>query len=218
MSFTRTLEEFDQNSKTTVLAQAVLVGFQRDSSIRSVVIKQQARLNRQQLILAWKPEVIMGSFDVILHPTDFSEDSDQAFQLACNMARDQFATLVVVHVLSPSCSHLCQAEEDLNEDHGPIVEECRKQFNRMKALAPDIPVSFRLVFGHAVGAILQVAAEVNAELIVIASHRHDQFHLQLHGSVAEGVLRQTPCPVVVLRQPTTSLKRTLTASVVSKHS
>lgn len=159
----------------------------------------------------------MGSFDVILHPTDFSEDSDQAFQLACNMARDQFATLVVVHVLSPSCGHLCRSEAELNDDHSPIVEECREQFNRMKAIAPDIPVSFRLVFGNAVGAILKVAAEVNAELIVIASHRHDQFHLQLHGSVAEGVLRQTYCPVVVLRQPTTSLRRSPTPTVVSRH-
>jgi nucleotide-binding universal stress UspA family protein len=159
----------------------------------------------------------MESYDVIVHPTDFSEDSDQAFRLACNMARDQFATLVTVHVLPSDCGVYYDSETDLNDDHSPVVEECRRQFLRLRALAPDIPVAFRLVVGHVVGAILKVAAEVRADLIVIASHRHDQFHLQLHGSVAEGVLRQTHCPVVVLRQPTTSLRRSAAYSAMPRH-
>jgi nucleotide-binding universal stress UspA family protein len=85
------------------------------------------------------------------------------------------------------------------------MEECRKHFARMRAFAADIPLSFRLVRGHSVNSILHVALEEKAGLIVIASHRHSQFHLQLHGSVAEGILRQTHCPVVVLRQPSGSL-------------
>lgn len=149
----------------------------------------------------------MSSFDVILHPTDFSPDSFQAFELACNMVRDQFSTLIVAHVLPFDCNSTADPEADLNNDTSPAVEECRRQFARMKAMAPDIPLSFRLVFGNAVGAVLKVAAEENAELIVIASHRHDQFHLQLHGSVTEGLLRQSHCPVLVLRQPPTSLRR-----------
>jgi len=149
----------------------------------------------------------MCTYDVILHPTDFSEDSDQAFQLACNMARDQFAILVVVHVLPADGCPDGESDVDFNNDQSPIVGNCRDHFNRMRATAPDIPISFRLVFGNAVGSILKVAHEEHADLIVIASHRHSQFHLQLHGSVAEGVLRQTHCPVVILRQPTQTYKR-----------
>lgn len=158
----------------------------------------------------------MYFYDVILHPTDFSEDSDQAFRLACNMARDQFASIVVVHVLSPEHVQHCKPEAELNDDHSPVIEKCREHFNRMKAMAPDIPVSFRIVYGHAVGAILKVAGEVNADIIVIASHRHSQFHLQLHGSVAEGVLRQTHCPVVVLRQPQNIAKQPASSPVASR--
>ena len=55
----------------------------------------------------------MNTFDVILHPTDFSTDSDQAFQLACGVARDQFAELVVVHVLAPSSCPDCDSDADL---------------------------------------------------------------------------------------------------------
>lgn len=158
----------------------------------------------------------MGSYDVILHPTDFSEESDQAFQLACNMVRDQFASLVVVHVLPPeSCDH-GKSPAEIADDPGPAIRNCRDQFARMRSKAPDIPVSFRIVSGNAVGSILNVAHEEKAELIVIASHRHSQFHLQVHGSVAEGILRQSHCPVVVLRQPTPSLSHHSRRSVVEE--
>jgi nucleotide-binding universal stress UspA family protein len=37
----------------------------------------------------------------ILHPTDFSEYSGYAFRLACALARDYGARLVVLHVAAP---------------------------------------------------------------------------------------------------------------------
>lgn len=149
----------------------------------------------------------MSTFDVILHPTDFSDDSEQALQLACSVARDQFASLVVVHVLSPeSCPGRVSDDETIMEEW-PVVRSCRDQFCHLKALAGDLPISFRIVVGYPVGAILNVAHEENADLIVIASHTHNSSHLQLHGSVAEGVLRQTHCPVLVLRQPAHAPKR-----------
>jgi len=143
----------------------------------------------------------MNTFDVILHPTDFSTDSDQAFLLACSIARDQFSELVVVHVLAPSNCPDCDADADLLREDRPAVRNCREQFQRMRSLAGDIPLSFRIALGYAVGTILNVARQEQADLIVIASHQHSQFHLQLHGSVAEGVLRQGHCPVLCLRQP-----------------
>ena len=147
----------------------------------------------------------MNTFDVILHPTDFSTDSDQAFLLACSIARDQFAELVVVHVLAPSNCPDRDSDADLLNEDRPDVRNCREQFQHMRSLAGDIPLSFRIALGYAVGTILNVARQEKAELIVIASHQHTQFHLQLHGSVAEGVLRQAHCPVLCLKQPTPHL-------------
>ena len=144
----------------------------------------------------------MNMFDVILNPTDFSPDSDQSFQLACSIARDQFAELVVVHVLAPSSCPGCEADEDLLAEDRPAVQHYREQFQRLRALACDIPLSFRIALGYAVGTILNVARQEQADLIVIASHQHTPIQFQLHGSVAEGVLRQAHCPVLCLRQPT----------------
>jgi nucleotide-binding universal stress UspA family protein len=149
----------------------------------------------------------MSTYDVILHPTDFSDDSDRAFQLACSVTREQFASLVVVHVLPPECCPDSPSDDVSLDEELPIVRECYENFRRMKAQAGDIPISFRIVRGYAVGAILNVAHEENADLIVIASHQHTRFHLQVHGSVAEGLLRQSHCPLMVLRDPVPSVMR-----------
>jgi len=143
----------------------------------------------------------MSTFDIILHPTDFSEDSDLAFQLACSVSRDQFASLVVVHVLPPEMAPEASTELSPSDDESPVIRDCYEKFCRLKSLAGEIPVSFRLVYGYAVGAILNVAHEERADLIVVASHQHSHFHLQLHGSVTEGLLRQTHCPIMVFRYP-----------------
>ncbi len=149
----------------------------------------------------------MSSYDVILHPTDFSEDSDLAFQLACSIARDQFASVVVVHVLPPEFCPDGQSNDVALDTDLPMVRDCHDNFCRMKAQAGDLPISFRIVRGYSVGAILNVAHEENADLMVIASHQHTRFHLQVHGSVAEGLLRQSHCPLMVLRHPVPNIAR-----------
>lgn len=48
-------------------------------------------------------------------------------------------------------------------------------------------------------AIVQAASEWAAELIVIGSHGRDGLIRTLLGSVAEAVMRQAPCPVLVIK-------------------
>lgn len=43
----------------------------------------------------------MFPFKTILHPTDFSERSALAFRLACSLARDYGARLILLHVAEP---------------------------------------------------------------------------------------------------------------------
>jgi nucleotide-binding universal stress UspA family protein len=44
----------------------------------------------------------MFSIRKILHPTDFSDQSRAAFELACALARDYQAQLLIVHVNRPT--------------------------------------------------------------------------------------------------------------------
>lgn len=145
----------------------------------------------------------MSTFDVVLHPTDFSEGAFRAFEAACSIARDHFASLVVVHVLEPGTNTGDGEGYELNET-SVQSEECREAFNRMQALAIDVPVTFRIVPGNPVGAILNVAHEESADLIVINSRNHSQRNFRIHGDVAEGILKQAHCPVCCIMQPISS--------------
>jgi nucleotide-binding universal stress UspA family protein len=53
--------------------------------------------------------------------------------------------------------------------------------------------------GTPAAAIVGTAKEWSADLIVIASHGRAGVARALLGSVAEGVMRNAPCPVLVIR-------------------
>jgi glycine betaine transporter len=143
----------------------------------------------------------MITFNVILHSTDFSAESDQAFDLACCIAREHCARLIVLHVLPPAADSNRDSDSVLLSEDSALSLRCREQFDRLKSLAGSTPLTFRVVLGYSVGMILNVARQEGVDLIVLASHGHSQSPFQLHGSVAEGVLRQAHCPVFCLRQP-----------------
>jgi nucleotide-binding universal stress UspA family protein len=76
---------------------------------------------------------------------------------------------------------------------------------RMRAVARDLPVPVQGHFhvGKAAEAIVQLAAELGAGLVVIGSHGRTGFARAVLGSVAETVSRSAPCPVLIVRSPET---------------
>lgn len=146
----------------------------------------------------------MSAFEVILHATDFSPESEQAFVLACDVARGQGARLVVVHVIPPSDCGAGDADLNLVNEDLPAVQSCREEFKRLQVQAHDLCLTFRIVAGYPVGMILNVARQEAADLIVIASKNDSHVRFQPYGSVADGVLRQAHCPVLCFRQPNAS--------------
>lgn len=147
----------------------------------------------------------MSQFGVVLIATDFSVESDQAFHVACDIARSQCARLVVLHVIPRFSLSDADAETALDpyevNEAWPAVRECRNQFERLQKLSDGILSTYRVVVGYPVGMILNVARQEEADLIVIASHQGRHYSFQLHGPVSEGVLKQAHCPVLCLRQP-----------------
>jgi nucleotide-binding universal stress UspA family protein len=61
------------------------------------------------------------------------------------------------------------------------------------AVADELTVSETLV---------RVADDVDAAAIVVGRHDHSALHDVLVGSTAKGLLRQAPCPVLMVRSPT----------------
>lgn len=133
----------------------------------------------------------------ILHPTDFSEHSKAAFDLACALARDYGAELIVVHVNRP----MPIFAPDGIAVAGPIEEPAAVQAKlaRIRPTDERIKVAHHLFDGDPAEQILKAAHNESADLIVLGTHGTTGLARLLMGSVAESVLRKSPCPVLTVR-------------------
>jgi nucleotide-binding universal stress UspA family protein len=129
----------------------------------------------------------MAAFSLILHPTDLSECSMAAFGVACALAREGTRP-VVVHVLEEALVASDSYLETLND-----------RLREFQAPDPGVTLEFHLKEGHAAAEILRMAEEIGCDLIVMGTHGRTGLRRLLTGSVAEAVLRQARCPVLVVK-------------------
>ena len=138
----------------------------------------------------------------ILHPTDFSDHSDAAFSLACSLARDYKARLVLMHVIPPTLMG--------GEVHALITrtDEIRQEFQKRlddmhprRNLEQKIHIDRMLTTGDVKKEILRLSKEVTADLIVMGTHGQTFLRHLLVGSVAEAIMRKAPCPVLTIKKP-----------------
>lgn len=139
---------------------------------------------------------------VILHPTDFSEQSEHALQLACSLARDNQARLIVLHVVVPMSEALAPNLFTPPPGPGDYVEQFRGQLEGMSIpAASHIQVERLIREGDPVTEILSVAGGEKADLIVLGTHGRSGLSRLLMGSTAEQVVRQATCPVLTVKLP-----------------
>jgi nucleotide-binding universal stress UspA family protein len=136
----------------------------------------------------------------ILHPTDFSPPSGYAFELACALARDYGARLVLLHVKPPP--------QVLFGKAGPVVAEppdlrstLQEQLDQLRPAGTASQVERRLLEGDAAAEIVNTAREVGSDLVVMGTHGRTGLRRLLMGSVAEQVVRKAPCPVLTVKLP-----------------
>ncbi len=70
-----------------------------------------------------------------------------------------------------------------------------------KVLGPDVSFTVSVVEGHAVDVILERLRKSSPDLVVMGSHGRSGVARLLLGSVAENVVREADCPVLVVRGP-----------------
>jgi len=141
----------------------------------------------------------------ILHPTDFSERAQHAFWLACVLARDYGARLIVLHVAELPSMGAAGGEGIVPPMLPPNPQELRasaqQQLDRLQVPDAKVRAERRLEQGDAVTEILRVAQEAQADLIVLGTHGRTGLGRLLMGSVAEQVVRQAACPVLTVKLP-----------------
>ena len=138
----------------------------------------------------------------ILCPTDFSEFSEWALKLALPLARWYRSEISVMHVVPRVLMH---------PEYFPYMQEpvlpspdVRKQaleeLDRFVETTRGIGIATEVVLeeGDSVEEILATAERLPADLIVMGTHGRRGFERLVLGSVAEKVLRKSPCPVLTV--------------------
>lgn len=153
------------------------------------------------LTVRWKAPLEQPAAPIrtIVHPTDLSRHAEAALRIARFLARDHGARLVVLHVVPREtiAGAVPEMLMDLEIGH-EALERIRKRVD-----GPDLkyPVETQLWRGQPAVEILDAAAKLGAELIVMGSHGRTGLGRLVVGSVAEGVMRTANCPVLVVKVP-----------------
>jgi len=141
----------------------------------------------------------------ILVPTDFSEYSDRAVKEAADIAELSNAKIYLLHVvdkLEQCAIDYCIPMETMmkvqSDSEKEATRKMQEEANRILQ-SKKIEVAFDVKSGVPFEEILKAQQERRADLIVIASHGRTGILKSLIGSVAERVMREAKCPVLLIR-------------------
>ena len=134
----------------------------------------------------------------ILAAVSFDETGECALREATRTAEhDSGSELHIVHVLSDHVPTESYGDASrLHREFAAAQEQLRASVQALTATRA-LNVEGHIRAGSAVRCILELAAEINADLVVVGANRHTRSRKFILGSVAESVLRESHCPVLV---------------------
>ncbi len=145
----------------------------------------------------------MSPFSTVLVAVDFSDSSDNAFQMALDLAKSFSAQLIILHVINepvdmrgfyvPHISYE-RLETEIKEGAEKMMESfCHSHLDGFSDYESLI------VSGLPYEEIIGRAEEKSADLIVIGTHGRTGLDHVLFGSTAEKVVRKSKIPVLTVR-------------------
>ena len=140
----------------------------------------------------------------ILHATDFSPASEPALEEAIDLAKQNDAELLVVHVIEPvryvageefgGPELYVRLEEITDQNAQASMKKLIEKVDKLKAKAKSL-----LLKGVAHEQIVSAAETRKADMIVIGTHGRTGFSKLFMGSVAGRVISTALCPVLTVR-------------------
>lgn len=147
----------------------------------------------------------MIKLDRILVPTDFSDFSRPAMQYGCAIAARFSAEMHLLHVVPDPAMLVPEAAafsvETMQAQSESLVKGAQATLN---TLPPDGWENEKQIIrevrvGAAFMEIIDYAREHSIDLIVIGTHGRSGLMHILMGSVAERIVRKSPCPVLTVK-------------------
>ena len=145
----------------------------------------------------------MLPFRKILCPTDFSEPSYNALDAANELSLHFSATLVLVHVVPLVIDIPTSADFYTPSDVKTAQARAKEELQEVveKRISEKVRIRTKVVVGDPGDEIVWMAADENADIIVIGTHGLTGWRRFIFGSVAEKVVRLAPCHVLTIQPP-----------------
>jgi nucleotide-binding universal stress UspA family protein len=140
-----------------------------------------------------------GVLGKILHANDGSEYAFHALGVALAIAKRNDSELHMVS--AEEIGHVPEFTEEVREETGTASRRYRGVLQRARAMAEESEVKLHthVVAGHPVRSIVELAAELNVELLVIGAKGRSTWHERIAGSRADRITRLARCPVLVVK-------------------
>lgn len=139
-------------------------------------------------------------FQHILVPTDLTERSTGAIQIAMDLHRQcaspEKAKITLLHVIQKVVE---DEDEDFNDFYEDLKARARERFETI-AVDTDLPLEKHILVGSRVEEIIRFAQENQVDLTVLSSHRIDPENpAEGWGTISHKVGILAPCPVMLVK-------------------
>jgi nucleotide-binding universal stress UspA family protein len=132
-------------------------------------------------------------FQRALVPVDGSRYMSGVVAHAIAIAKKTGCSLTFLYVVNVDPAATLELEKQ-KESNVRIPEECRR-----KAAAEDVSASSRIEVGSPAETIVEVAVRERFDLIIIGSRGYSRLKTLFVGSVADEVMEQASCPVLLVK-------------------
>lgn len=138
----------------------------------------------------------------ILVPVDFSENSNRIIQYGAYVAKQFGAEMEAIFV-----AQTFQDYSEFFEPHMPVIQfeedliaSAKEKMKSFLAESLESSVVCRgvVMAGDIAETILDYAKEQQVDLVVMGTHGYKGLEKVLFGSIAEKVVKRSPCPVLTI--------------------
>jgi nucleotide-binding universal stress UspA family protein len=138
-------------------------------------------------------------FDKILHANDGSEHAFRALALAIPLAKQNQSELHIVCV--EELPYLPELIEDVREAKEAAARRYEDVIRRARTMAEEAGVHLfvHILAGHPVRNVVELAAELKADLLIIGAKGHSALYERMIGSRADRLMQLAQCPVLVVK-------------------
>ena len=138
----------------------------------------------------------------LLVAVDLSEFTEKVVATVASIAKALGAEVWLVHIAEPEPEFvgLDAGPQSVRDDIAKVFHNEHRQIQEFAdgLRETGIDTTALLLQGATTEKILEQAAKLNADMIVVGSHGRGAMLQLLVGSVSEGVLRKSACPVLVV--------------------